>query len=281
VIGRWVEVADGVLARRYGELDLTVGLVVGNGACLVVDTRGDAVQGAEFAAAIRTVTKAPWQVAITHAHFDHCFGTAAFLPARVWAHRRCAADLAATGERQRAHWARHYAEQDQPQVAEALLAAPLVLPDQLLDDRIDLDIGGRRVVLAHLGLGHTDHDVVVWLPDDGVVFAGDLVEQGAPPAFEDAYPLTWPSTVDALLRLGAAVVVPGHGDPVGEAFVRAQRQELATIATLCHRHLAGEPAATLGGSPYPAETTRTALSRASSLASSQERLGPERNVTFR
>jgi len=58
-VGRWVEVGDGVLARRYGELDLTVGLVVGDGACLVVDTRGDAVQGTELAAAVRSVTAAP------------------------------------------------------------------------------------------------------------------------------------------------------------------------------------------------------------------------------
>lgn len=261
---RWVDLADGVLARRYGELDLTVGLVIGDGACLVVDTRGDAVQGAELAAAVRAVTDAPWQVAITHAHFDHCFGTAAFLPTPVWAHRWCAADLAATGEQQRALWARHYAEQGQPQVAEALLATPLVLPDRLMDDRAELSVGGRTVVLAHVGLGHTRHDVVVWLPDDGVVFAGDLIEHGAPPAFEDAFPLAWPSTVDALLRLGAAVVVPGHGDPVDAAFVRAQQQELSAVATLCRRHLAGEPtAALLSASPYPAETTRTALSRAS------------------
>jgi len=260
-VSRWVEVADGVLARRYDELDLTVGLVVGDGACLVVDTRGDAVQGAELAAAVREVTAALWQVAITHAHFDHCFGTSAFLPAAVWAHRRCAADLAATGEEQRATWVRHYAR-TQPRVAQALAAAPITPPDRPLDDRVTLDVGGRRVVLAHLGIGHTDHDLVVWLPDDKVVFAGDLVEHGAPPAFDDAFPLSWPSTVDNLVALGAATVVPGHGDPVDLAFVRAQREELSAIAALCRRHLAGEPIqALLAASPYPADVTRTALAR--------------------
>ncbi|HEY3261350.1 MAG TPA: MBL fold metallo-hydrolase [Pseudonocardiaceae bacterium] len=262
-MSRWVEVADGVLARRYRELDLTVGLVIGDGGCLVVDTRGDAVQGAELATAVRELTAAPWQVAITHGHFDHCFGTSAFLPAAVWAHRRCPPHLAGTGELQRTEWARHYAERGQPATAAALRAAPLIPPNQLVDQRVHLDIGGRRVVLAHLGRGHTDHDLVVWLPADGVVFAGDLVEHGAPPAFEDADPLAWPSTVDGLLRLGATVVVPGHGDPVGEAFVHAQHQELCAVATLCRRALAGEPAeALLAASPYPADTTRTALARA-------------------
>jgi glyoxylase-like metal-dependent hydrolase (beta-lactamase superfamily II) len=96
-----------------------------------------------------------------------------------------------------------------------------------------------------------------------VVFAGDLVEHGAPPDFGDAFPLAWPATVDALLSLGAATVVPGHGGPVGEAFVRGQRDELSAVAALCRRHLAGEPAeALLGASPYPAGPTRTALARA-------------------
>ena len=236
---------------------------VGDGACLVVDTRGDGTQGAELAAAVREVTTAPWQVAITHAHFDHCFGTVAFLPAAVWAHRRCALAMERTGEQQRAHWVRHYTERGQGSVAQALAAAPLVPADRLLDDRADLDVGGRRVVLTHLGRGHTDHDVVAWLPDDGVLFAGDLVEHGAPPAFEDAFPLAWPDTVGAILDLGVTTVVPGHGDPVDPAFVQSQRDELSAVAALCRRAIAGEHAdALLGDSPYDAATTRTALSRA-------------------
>ena len=82
--GRWIEVGDGVLARRHTELDLTTGLVLGAERALVVDTRGDDQQGAELAEAIRAVTALPLTVVITHAHFDHCFGTAAFLPCPVY-----------------------------------------------------------------------------------------------------------------------------------------------------------------------------------------------------
>ncbi|HEY0636143.1 MAG TPA: MBL fold metallo-hydrolase [Pseudonocardiaceae bacterium] len=256
-MSRWVDVADGVAARRYAELDLTVGLVAGDGAALVVDTRGDAVQGAELAAAVRARTAAPWQVAITHAHFDHCFGTSAFRPAPVWAQRRCVADLAATGEAQRAAWVAHYAGTP---TAEALRAAPLDLPDRPVDDRVVLDVGGREVVLLHPGRGHTDHDLVVWLPAERVLFAGDLVEHGAPPAFEDAYPLDWPATLDVLLALDPAVVVPGHGDPVDAAFVRAQRAELAAVAALCRRAATGA-SVDLADSPYPPDVTRVALAR--------------------
>lgn len=258
-MSRWIELADGVLARRYAELDLTVGLVVGDGACLVIDTRGDGAQGGELASAVREVTAAPWQVVITHAHFDHCFGTSAFLPAQVWAHRGCRRFLASTGEQQRAHWARHYADRD-PRTAHALTTAPLITPDHAVDSRASLSVGGQRVELIHAGRGHTDHDLVIWLPARRVLFAGDLVEQGAPPDFEDAVTDEWPATVEALLAMDPAVVVPGHGDPVDQAFVRAQRDELAAVAALRRRHRAGEPLpALLAESPYPPQTTTTAL----------------------
>jgi glyoxylase-like metal-dependent hydrolase (beta-lactamase superfamily II) len=59
------------------------------------------------------------------------------------------------------------------------------------------------------------------------VFAGDLVEQGAPPSVgPDSDLPAWPATLDALLALAPRVVVPGHGDPVDAAFVSEQRGEL-------------------------------------------------------
>ncbi|MGH3978499.1 MAG: MBL fold metallo-hydrolase [Pseudonocardiaceae bacterium] len=254
---RWVEVGDGVLVRRHAELDLCTGLVVGDGACLVIDTRSDPGQGAELAAAVRAVTPHPWMVVLTHAHFDHCLGTAAFLPAPVWAHPRCRDDLARGGGAQHAEAARWARTQHR--------AAPArvrpVLPDRIVESRAELDVGGRSVLLTHLGRGHTDHDLVVHVPGAGVVFAGDLVEQGAPPVFEDAHPLEWPGTVTALLRLRAGTVVPGHGEPVTPEFVVTQRDELAAVAGLCRALRAGELdiATALPRSPYDPSTTRIAL----------------------
>lgn len=221
--GRWVEVGDRVYARRYRELDLTVGLVVGAGRALVVDTRGDARQGAELAAAVRGLTALPFVVAITHAHFDHCYGTAAFLPCPVYAHPACRAAIAATAGAQREEWTAHYRREGDPGTADALAGTDPPLPDRAAPARLDL--GGRTVDLLHLGRGHTDHDLVVHVGD--VVFAGDLVEQGAPPSVgPDSVPAQWPATLDALLALGPRLVVPGHGDPVDAAFVAAQRDTL-------------------------------------------------------
>ncbi|MPZ65523.1 MAG: MBL fold metallo-hydrolase [Pseudonocardiaceae bacterium] len=275
---RWVEVGQGVLVRRHDELDLSTGLVIGDRGCLVIDTRCDLGQGAELAEAVRALTSLPWQVVITHAHFDHCLGTAALLPATVWAHLGCRDDLAAGGARQHAEARQHgfgAAEQVRP-----------VVPDRVVAQRSELDLGGRQVVLAHLGPGHTDHDLIVAVPDAGVVFAGDLVEQAAPPAFEDAFPLHWPGTVSAMLALDVLTrwpthskgptVVPGHGHPVDRRFVTTQRDELADLAAGCQAVVAGrlDIAGLLRRSPFDAATTRTALHRATAGNPTPCRLRP-------
>ena len=221
---RWTEVADEVLARRHEHLDLTLGLVIGTEQCLVIDTGGDEVHGAEFAAAVREVTPLPWVVVITHGHFDHHFGTRAFLPCSVWAHERCAAAM----DGDRPSWAETFQREGKPELARRLREARLVPPNDVLTAEVSLDLGGRTVTLVHPGRGHTDHDVAVHVPDAGVVFTGDLVEEGAEPSIgPDSYVTEWPRALDFLLALGAHTYVPGHGDPVGPGFVRAQRDRLS------------------------------------------------------
>ncbi|HKA68572.1 MAG TPA: MBL fold metallo-hydrolase [Actinomycetes bacterium] len=261
---RWLEVGDGVLVRRYAELDLSIGLVLGSTGCLVIDTRGDEIQGAELAAAVRQVTALPWVIVVTHAHFDHCFGTAALQPSPVWAHAYCVRALTAdSGERHRHDWVLRYRERGRPEVADALESARLVLPEPLDGDRVELSVGGRPLVLTHLGRGHTDHDLLVQVPDSDVLFTGDLVENGAPPAIgDDAFPLEWPDTLTAALDLlGDGTAVPGHGDPVNREFVAGQRDELAALAALCEQVRDGEldPTEAVRKSPYPPDTTRDAL----------------------
>ncbi|GAA1863957.1 MBL fold metallo-hydrolase [Pseudonocardia alni subsp. carboxydivorans] len=251
--GRWLELADGVLARRHDELDLTTGLVLGTSAALVIDTRGDTAQGAELAAAVRAVTALPVVVALTHAHFDHCFGTAAFPGAPVYAQAGCAGALLATAAAQRAHWTRHYRDagntgssgasgSSAAATADALAATVPVLPDHPVCARPasvhPLDLGGRVVQLVHPGPGHTGHDLVVHVPDAGVLFAGDLLENGAPPSFgPDSYRRDWAAAVGLLLEVGAApaatgtrVFVPGHGDPLSPDEAAAQHADLLRIA---------------------------------------------------
>ena len=100
-------------------------------------------------------------------------------------------------------------------------------------DEWTLDLGGgRQVLLANVGPGHSGHDLAVLVPGSpAVVLCGDLVEEsGEPQAGPDAIPSRWPAALDRLLALGGedAVYVPGHGAVVDASFVRAQRDQLST-----------------------------------------------------
>jgi hypothetical protein len=79
-----------------------------------------------------------------------------------------------------------------PELADEMAGFVPDLPDRTVHDAATVDLGGRSVDLRFLGRGHTDNDIVVLVPDATVMFAGDLVENNAPPNFEDGYPLDWP-----------------------------------------------------------------------------------------
>ncbi|MFI7609028.1 MBL fold metallo-hydrolase [Micromonospora sp. NPDC049366] len=264
---RFAEVADRVHVLREPLLDVNVTLVVGDGAALLVDTLSTAGQAAELAAAARAVTDAPWTVVNTHRHFDHCFGNAVLAadpPRPVYAHERVVAALRDHPDRLRRE---AYAEVSAgwPALAPALADIVLLAPTHPVRDETVLDVGGRRVLLRHPGPGHTDGDLVVHVPDADLLVAGDLVEQGTPPAFEDAYPLRWPDAVAELLDLSGpgTVVVPGHGGPVDVAFVRDQHGLLAELAALIRAgHRDGiAPEEVAAEAPFGGRTALTAVRR--------------------
>ncbi|KJK45905.1 hypothetical protein UK23_24435 [Lentzea aerocolonigenes] len=198
-----IEIADGVFIRRHTELDLTLGYVVGSGDSLLVDSGMDPSLASELCSSGR----GPSRIVLTHNHFDHVLATEAFLPCEVWAHEDCVVDESLLESR-----ARYYPEP---------FEGTLIAPTHTFRDTVTLDVGGRRVDLHHFGPAHSSHDVIVHVPDAGVVFAGDLVEEGAPAqAGSDATPSNWRHVLDRVLELNPRIVVPGHGNPVDAAFVR-------------------------------------------------------------
>ena len=231
---RWREVGDRVFVRRHQTLDVNAGLVLGEDKCLVIDTRGSEREGTELRRAIRGLTPLPYVLVNTHAHFDHCFGNQVFAAEQpgleIWAHRRCLEELRRSGADHRAEISSWLRDSGETELAGEVEQVDLVLPDHTLDGEVALDLGGREVRLYHPGRGHTDHDLVVEVVDAGVTFAGDLVEQGAPPSFDDAFPFEWTETLDRLLDRAGPVVVPGHGDVVDAAFVSRQRTDIAEVA---------------------------------------------------
>ncbi len=236
----WEELSPYAGRYRLPVWDCTVGLVVGEDAALMIDAGSSLREGAWLRARARDLLGGGrvTHLALTHPHFDHVFGAAAFAGAEVFGAVGVERVLGDEGEELRADAVRNGA--DPAEAAEA--ADLLVRPRHLVCGEWTLDLGGgRQVLLANVGPGHTGHDLAVLVAGDGsrarsgpgapeIVFCGDLVEEsGEPQTGPDAVPSHWPAALDRLLALGGedALYVPGHGAVVDAAFVRAQRDALA------------------------------------------------------
>ncbi|MFE5854953.1 MBL fold metallo-hydrolase [Streptomyces sp. NPDC056500] len=226
----WERLADGVGRRRLPGWDATCGLVVGGEGVLLYDSGSTLREGAELRAQAQALLsgREVTHIALSHPHFDHVLGAAAFPGAEVYGTQGLDALLRREADALRADAVRHGVEPLEAAVA----AEALVSPGHAVTGQQMLDLGGgRRVVLVDAGPGHTGHDLAVLVPGSpAVVFCGDLVEEsGEPQAGPDAVGARWPAALDRLLALGGedARYVPGHGAIVDAAFVRAQRDALA------------------------------------------------------
>ncbi len=240
----WEKLADGVVRRRLPRWDATAGGVAGPDGVLAVDTGASLQEGARIRAALRDRFGRPvTHVALTHPHFDHVLGTAAFAGVRVYG--AVGTETLLSAHRTREELAADAVRHGLPPQAAAEAADVLVAPHHAVSGSVTLSLGdGREVLLANVGPGHTGHDLAVLVPASAgpgrhrpgtpdVVFCGDLVEESGPPqAGPDAQPARWPEALDRLLALGGddALYVPGHGAVVNADFVRAQRDELARRA---------------------------------------------------
>jgi glyoxylase-like metal-dependent hydrolase (beta-lactamase superfamily II) len=220
-LGPWRELRSGVYLTVAQPESVNLGLIVGSQGTLLVDTGSSPAQGRALRGSLTAVTDRPLAaVVVTHWHYDHAFGLSAFADIPRIAHESLHSRLAS---------------------AEAAAEAKRlgVDPDELGQPNVELavatalDLGDRRVEIAHLGGGHTDGDLVVVVPDADLIFAGDLIETAGPPSFEpDSVPDEWPATLDAVIALMTAgtLAVPGHGQPVGREFVFEQRSRIAADA---------------------------------------------------
>ena len=253
----WRQLGAGVFVCVAEPDQVNLGLVLGSESAVLVDTGSSPAQGRAVRAAVSQMTDLPLSgVVVTHCHYDHAFGMGAFPEVPTIAHETVRERL-----------------QGPEAAAEArrvgLEPGDLALPSRELVVMAALDLGGgRRVEIAHLGLGHTDGDLVVVVPDADLLFVGDLLESAGPPSFgDDCYPDEWGTTLDGVIGLMTATTqaVPGHGDPVDRLFAFGQRGEVAGVAgEIRHLVVTGVPeseAVSRGNWPYPEATVAKAVSR--------------------
>ena len=264
------EIADRVWVLHHAWFELNVTVVAGTGGAVVVDTHASATAARTLVEDVRRVLGPLPVVGVvnTHEHFDHCFGNATVLEhtgkVPVHAHEVAAARTVESGNRVKE---RYRQDPDDPH-REEVLATDIRPADTTFSTRAAIDLGGRVVELLYHGRGHTGGDAVIVVPDAGVLVAGDLVEESAPPALGgDSYPLEWPATLARVLA-GASVgtvVVPGHGAVVDVGFARAQHEELTLVADTIRRLVADgvpvEQAVAAGRWPWPDAYVHDAVRR--------------------
>lgn len=212
------EIRPNVYACLTANETANAGFVATDQGVVVIDTFETPARGRELAAEIEGYTgKSPILVINTHHHFDHLFGNQAF-EAPVVAHCALSAELAdrvAEGLTPTAiaEWVAEHPEDRW--LADEL---ELVYPNIVFDRRLVLDLPPQLLVVRHLG-GHTPDSAIVDLPDEDVVFAGDLIFEGRVPYLGGAHFGDLIQALRALERLGDRTVVPGHGELCDTAYV--------------------------------------------------------------
>jgi glyoxylase-like metal-dependent hydrolase (beta-lactamase superfamily II) len=190
------------------EGDPNTGVIIGDDAVMVIDTQATPVMAQDVIRRIREVTDKPIRyVVMSHYHAVRVLGASAYEPQQVIASQdtydliveRGAQDMKSEIERF-------------PRLFRAVETIPgLTWPTMTFKGEMTVWLGKLEVRLMQLGRGHTKGDTVAWLPQQKILFSGDLVEFGATPYAGDAYFQDWPQTLDRLAALKPEKLVPGRG----------------------------------------------------------------------
>lgn len=198
--------APGVYAFVGGEGKTNSGFIVTEKGVVVIDTQGPPELARLLREKIKETTGKPISHVInTHYHGDHTFGNQYFAEGLIIAHENTRKALIEKDEAHRASFRKFFGE-------ESLKEFSLTLPDATFTDRMILRYGGRTMELVYAGAkAHTDGDIFVWLPEERVLFAGDLLYNGRLPLLNDGGTAGALKAIDKITSTGASVLVPGHG----------------------------------------------------------------------
>lgn len=203
------EVADGVYAHIQpdgGWCLSNSGVIVFDGGAVVVDTAATERRAKNLRRVVDVLAPGPRRIIVnTHHHGDHIFGNFVFGDfAEVIAHDRAVAEIEETGLALTRLW---------PDVDWGDIR--LVYPTTTFTDRVDLRFGDRVAELHYVGPAHTTNDIVVWLPDERVLFTGDTVLSGCTPFTLMGSISGTLEAMGRLRRFGARLLVCGHGPVCG------------------------------------------------------------------
>jgi glyoxylase-like metal-dependent hydrolase (beta-lactamase superfamily II) len=191
------------------EGDPNSGIIVGDDAVMVIDTQATPVMAADVIRRIREVTDKPIKyVVLSHYHAVRVLGASAYRAQEVIASEDTYDLIVERGEQDKASEIGRF-----PRLFNAVESVPpgMTWPTMTFNGKMTIWLGKLEVQLLQLGRGHTKGDTVAWLPQQKILFSGDLVEFDATPYAGDAYFEDWPTTLDAIAALAPEKLVPGRG----------------------------------------------------------------------
>jgi len=203
-----------------------IGFVVGRDGVAVIDTGGSYAVGMALKEALRTITRLPIRYVInTHVHPDHVFGNAAFVEdsPRFIGHAKLREAMALRGD--------GYLRKLTKQLGSAAADSRLVAPGETVQDRLSLDLGGRKLELRAWPNAHTNNDLSVFDATSGTLWTGDLLFIERTPSI-DGDVKGWLAAMDALDKLPAAATIPGHGPVTRDKHQALARQRAYLDALL-------------------------------------------------
>lgn len=222
--------------------------IIGKNDVIVVDSNISSEYTREVLAALRKITGKPVKYVVnTHWHEDHIIGNHiyrdAFPNVKFIGHKSTLEDLPVTGAANRkgsvengGGFVRLLKSQIEKgenlagqkiteegrlgyssdiNLVESYLAESsafqIILPDVLVNDRLELNDGKRKIEILHLGKAHTGADLVINLPKEKILASGDLIVYPVPLIGSTSYPLEYGATLEKMLALKAKIIIPGHG----------------------------------------------------------------------
>ncbi|MEM2102330.1 MAG: MBL fold metallo-hydrolase [Candidatus Bathyarchaeia archaeon] len=161
----------------------------------------------------------------THYHPDHTFGNQLFTCDIIASHK--APEMFRQNEAELPKWLE--TEKDK-EVLENLGKIKITYPNVLVKDKLRLEDSTPIIELTHLG-GHTPDSLVVHVPDEHVIFTGDLIFQGSHPFLVGSNIDEWIAALEWLQKCGAKLFLPGHGNACGVTEVLLMREYLSKFKT--------------------------------------------------
>ena len=212
------EIGDGLWAFT-AEGDPNTGVIIGDDSVMIVEAQATPRLARKVIEKVREVTDKPIShLVMTHYHAVRVLGASAYGAPTVIMGEKARAMVVERGQED---WDSEFVRF--PRLFEGHEEIPgLTWPTETFSDRMTVYLGKRRVDLMHLGRAHTAGDIVAYVPDQNVMFTGDIVEYHSACYCGDGHFADWPRTLEAIRAFDLDAIAPGRGDAlIGKDMVKA------------------------------------------------------------